>query len=72
MNTYKHNVKAILKAIEIVGGVNNLAIKLGVSYQTVLNWKNQRAVPSHINCVKIEAATNGQVKRDEIFDMEIN
>ena len=67
MNTNKHSAEAILKAIKLVGGANKLSIKIGVSYQTVLNWKNQRAVPSHLNCAKIESATNGQVTRSDIL-----
>lgn len=71
MNTNAYNVEAILKAIELAGGVAKLSLKVGVSYQTVLNWKNQRAIPSHLNCAKIEAATNGQVKRDDILHIKI-
>ena len=71
MNTNAYNVEAILRAIELVGGVAKLSLKIGVSYQTVLNWKNRRAIPSHINCAKIEAATDGLVKRDEILHIKL-
>jgi DNA-binding transcriptional regulator YdaS (Cro superfamily) len=67
MTNYKQDVKAILKAIEVAGGVKELAIKLGISYQSVLDWKNQRRVPSHLNCLKIEKATDGKVNRKDIL-----
>jgi DNA-binding transcriptional regulator YdaS (Cro superfamily) len=67
MNTKKHSKEAILRAIEILGGANNLAVEIGISYQTILNWKNLRAVPSNINCIKIERATNGKVTRKDIL-----
>jgi len=67
MESYKQNVEAILKAIEIAGGAKELAKKVGVSYQTILSWKNERIVPSSLNCIKIEKATEGKVTRKEIL-----
>jgi DNA-binding transcriptional regulator YdaS (Cro superfamily) len=67
MTIYKQDVKAILKAIEVAGGAKELAIKLGVSYQSILDWKNLRRVPSHLNCLKIEKATEGVVNRKNIL-----
>lgn len=63
----RYNVLPIEKAIKIIGGAEKLARKLEVSYQTVLNWKNGFAVPASLNCVKIEKATNGAVKREDIL-----
>jgi DNA-binding transcriptional regulator YdaS (Cro superfamily) len=62
-----YNVLAINKAIEIIGGGEKLARKLEVSYQTVLNWRNGFMVPSMPNCIKIEKATEGKVKREDIL-----
>lgn len=62
-----YNVSSIGKAIEIVGGGEKLARKIETSYQTVLNWKNGFAVPSVLNCIKIEKATEGKVKREDIL-----
>jgi len=63
----KYNVVSIEKAIEVIGGAEKLARKLEVSYQTVLNWKNGFAVPSCLNCVRIEKVTGGAVKRENIL-----
>lgn len=63
----KSDVKSIFKAIEVAGGARELALKIGVSYQSVLDWKNQRRVPSTTNCQKIEKATEGQVKAEDIL-----
>lgn len=63
----KCNLKALEKAINESGGIQNLATKTGVSYQTVLNWKSMRTSISPINCVRIEEATDGKVKREDIL-----
>ncbi len=65
ISTYMNQL--ILKAIEIAGGANKLAKLVGVSYQTVLNWKNERFMPSHIHCMHIEKATKGKVKAIDIL-----
>jgi DNA-binding transcriptional regulator YdaS (Cro superfamily) len=65
MNT--HNVDPILKAVEIIGSIRKLALKIGVSYQSVLDWKNSRRSPTPLNCLKIEKATEGKVKAEEIM-----
>lgn len=62
-----YNVDSIAKAIEIIGGGERLARKIETSYQTVLNWKNGFSVPSIVNCVKIEKATEGKIKREDIL-----
>lgn len=63
----RYNVLSIEKAIEIIGGAEKLARKIEVSYQTVLNWKNGFSVPNALNCSKIEKATGGSVKREDIL-----
>lgn len=63
----KHNLQYVFKAIEIIGGVRQLAISIGTSYQSVLDWKNNRKSPSPINCQKIEKATGGKVKARDIL-----
>lgn len=62
-----YNVEAVKKAIELMGGASTLSRSLAVAYQTVLNWRNGYASPSPLNCVKIEKAVNGGVKREEIL-----
>lgn len=64
---HKYNVTSIEKAIEVIGGTENLARKLDVSYQSVLNWKYGYAVPSALSCIRIEKLTNGAVKREDII-----
>lgn len=63
----RYNVLSIEEAIKIIGGAEKLARKIEVSYQTVLNWKNGFAVPTSLNCAKIERATNGVVRREDIL-----
>ena len=63
----QYNVLSIVKAIEVIGGAEKLARKLETSYQTVLNWKNGFSVPSVLNCIKIEKATDGKVNRKDIL-----
>jgi len=67
MDKDQYNSELIVKAIEIAGGVQPLARKIGVSYQTILNWKKQRFFPSHINCMRIEQATEGKIKREDLL-----
>lgn len=63
----KYNVTSIKKAIKVIGSASKLAIKLEVSYQAALNWNSGFAVPSPLNCVRIEKITNGVVKREDIL-----
>lgn len=67
MYKLKCNIKALKRAIEEVGSMQNLANKVGVSYQTILNWKSSRSSISPHNCVKIEEATSGKVSRKNIL-----
>ena len=59
--------EAIKKAIEAAGGAKDLAAKVGVSYKTVLDWKNGRTGISISNCIKIEKAVDGKVTRKDIL-----
>ena len=63
----KPNLEILKKAIEIAGGLTQLSIKANVSYQTVLDWKHGRRVPTPTNCQKIEKATNRAIKAEEIL-----
>ena len=65
--TERYSVEAIKRAIETVGSASKLARDLGVTYQTVIFWKNGRVVPNPLNCLNIEKATGGVVKREEIL-----
>lgn len=63
----KSNVIEIKKAIELAGGARELAVKLGVSYQSVLDWKNERSNINFLNCIKIEKLTEGKIKARDIL-----
>lgn len=63
----KSNTEILKKAIDILGGLTQLSIKINVSYQTVLDWKHGRRTPTPTNCQKIEKATDGQIKAEEIL-----
>lgn len=62
-----YNIEAIKKAIEIMGSGEKLARKLEVTSTTIQNWKSGLSVPSATNCILIEKATNGIVKRNDIL-----
>ncbi len=61
------NVEAVNRAIELAGGATQLSLKINVSYQTVVGWKHGRKYPNVVNCQKIEKATDGQVKAEDIL-----
>ena len=61
------NQEALKKAIDVVGGMHPLAKKMGVSYQTILNWKSGRTNLTPIKGIKIEQVTEGQVTRQDIL-----
>jgi len=63
----KHNVQAILDAINIAGGAKELSHKINTSYQSILDWKNARKTPTALNCLKIEKATEGKIKAKDIL-----
>lgn len=61
------NLQAIHRAIELTGGLTNFSLKVNISYQTALNWKHGRRIPSPLYCSKIEEITEGKVKKEEIL-----
>lgn len=63
----KCNLEALQKAIKEAGSMKDLAKKVGVSYQTVLNWTSERSSISLHNCIRIEEATEGKITRKEIL-----
>ena len=63
----KSNLEILKRAIDILGGLTQLSIKVNVSYQTALDWKHGRRIPTPTNCQKIEKATDGQIKAEEIL-----
>lgn len=61
-----HNIEAIKKAAEICGSLSKLAIAIEANYSSAFKWAHGKAVPSPLNCMKIEKATRGQVKKEDI------
>jgi DNA-binding transcriptional regulator YdaS (Cro superfamily) len=61
------NIDEIKKAVEIAGGIRELALKSGASYQSVCNWLKGRSNPNPNFCIQIEKATEGKVKRNDII-----
>lgn len=57
---------ALLKAIEVMGGVTKLARAIGTGQNTVSNWLLEgRKVPAE-RCLPIERATGGLVTKEEL------
>jgi DNA-binding transcriptional regulator YdaS (Cro superfamily) len=67
MKTNKINLEVLKKAIEMAGGASNFALKVGVSYNTVLNWKNGRNSIPPMMCMNIEKITEGKIRREELL-----
>jgi len=69
----RYHIQAIKNAIETFDSPSKLAKAIKVSYSAVVNWQNGKSAPSFENCLKIQKATNGQVKavdiRPEIADL---
>lgn len=59
--------ESLIKAIDIAGGMQSLAKKIGVSYQTILNWKSGRTNLPAIKAIKIEQSIDSQVTRQDIL-----
>lgn len=59
-------METIRKAIEIVGGVTNLARQVGVTPQTVYVWLSGSAQIRASHAAKIERITGGKVTAMEI------
>jgi hypothetical protein len=59
--------QAIIKATEILGGKQNLAKDIGVSYKTILDWISGRSGITVTNALKVEKATGGKVKSRDIL-----
>jgi DNA-binding transcriptional regulator YdaS (Cro superfamily) len=63
----KTSADAIKKAVEIVGGKQQLAKIVGVTYKTILDWTSGRSGITLYNALKIEKATKGQITAKEIL-----
>jgi DNA-binding transcriptional regulator YdaS (Cro superfamily) len=61
------DTEKIKEAIKEAGGAKELASRVGVSYKTVLDWKNGRTGITVTNCIKIEKATDGKISRKDIL-----
>jgi len=59
-------MNAFSKAIEIIGGPSRTALLLEVTPQAVCFWRDgKRKLPAE-NCPRIERATNGAVRCEEL------
>jgi DNA-binding transcriptional regulator YdaS (Cro superfamily) len=61
-----YNVEAIQKACQLVGSAHKLSQLTGTSYMTVQKWRHGKATPSPLNCMRVEKATHGLIKKEEI------
>lgn len=55
----------IQKAVKKVGGVSELASRLGVTYQAVQQWVEAGRVPAE-RALAVEAATAGEITRHKL------
>lgn len=53
-------------AIELVGGVSNLADLIGVGQSVVSNWRARGTVIDPLLCTAIERVTDGKVTREDL------
>jgi DNA-binding transcriptional regulator YdaS (Cro superfamily) len=67
MSKTKANIEAIRKAVQICGGNMKMSTKYGISYASIVHWKNGRIAPNPVSCLKIETATGGAVTRRDIL-----
>ncbi len=58
-------MESLNKAIDAVGGVGELAKRIGVGQSNVSNWKARGNVPPE-HCAAIEIATEGKVTRKDL------
>jgi len=58
-------MKSLDKAVQVVGGVNELARRIGVGQSVVSNWRARKSVPPE-HCAAVEIATKGAVTRREL------
>jgi DNA-binding transcriptional regulator YdaS (Cro superfamily) len=58
--------EGLMRAIEIVGGVTNLSIEIGVNHGNISKWLyTDIQIPAH-HVPKIVRATKGKVKPEEL------
>jgi DNA-binding transcriptional regulator YdaS (Cro superfamily) len=58
-------MNALNKAIDLAGGVTALAELLKTTPQVIVNWRARKSVPPE-RCADIEAATKGEVTREQL------
>lgn len=61
------NLEALERAIQLVGGSAVLSRLTGITYQSIYNWQKGKVDIHPLNCIKIEKATNGKVKRQDLL-----
>ena len=63
----KANLDALKKAIDLMGGINELAESLDISCQSIMNWQSKKSSIDLVSCLKIEKITDGLVKRKDLL-----
>lgn len=59
--------RALMKAIKIIGSINNLSLETGISKQSISKWLYDPSIkiPAH-QVPKIVIATNGKIRPEEL------
>lgn len=61
------SVSAIDECVKYFGTITNFSKKIGVSRQSVYNWKKGIRTPNLKKITKIEEATKGHIKTSDFF-----
>jgi DNA-binding transcriptional regulator YdaS (Cro superfamily) len=68
----KEGMEAMVRAIEISGGVTKLALLIGVSRQMIFHWKTGNQIITVERAIQVEEKLKGQIKfkdlRPDVFD----
>jgi DNA-binding transcriptional regulator YdaS (Cro superfamily) len=68
MGTMRATQSALRKAIDVVGNGAKLARLIGVSQAMITYWLQGKEALTPDNAIKIERATGGAVRREELLE----